>query len=114
MDTFVQQPTGCEIEPAMAQRIIALGLDAAFETFPPRDLGEPLELSMQREAEERFQRALSARTWWRLSREERSTISAIVRARNPWAYTNRDSPWLESECRNEILHVLKSARHTTW
>ncbi len=111
MDATVEPRTEPQLDAALIARIVELSADPTPEAFPPATLNEPLELTMRRRAERRFQEARASRTWWRLTGEERAQIAAVVMARNPWFYKRPDRLCPESDCCSEILRVLDNARH---
>lgn len=94
---------------ALLNRIAAVSIDTAPEKFPPIEATEDLVMTMRRKAEGSFQSALSQRTWWRLSDDERAHIRAKVLADNP-LYRKHGGYGLEVGCYEEVGRLLADER----
>lgn len=90
----------------LRERILTLGSDMKPEEFPLASATEDLEARERRRAEDSFQSALSRRTWWRLSPEERLFLRARMLTEKPhlraWGETS-----LELTCIDEIGRILR-------
>ena len=98
-----------KLPPALAKRIVALCNDPAPESFPRPSLGESLETTERRKAEDRYQRSRAERTWWRLKPKDRTAIGKAVVDHEPWRTVG--SATLQYVCVDEIMRIVDVDQH---
>ncbi|MDO8649207.1 MAG: hypothetical protein Q7R81_05495 [Candidatus Peregrinibacteria bacterium] len=104
-------PSKSLIGQQLHKRILLLSADPKPEVILPLDATEDLVARERLRAEEEFQDALCARTWWRLTPEERSIFREEIRRKNEHYREHPESAGLDYACQKEIRRLLAVSWH---